>query len=459
MMIQRILLVAAESLRPHLAGERRVRSVPTLAEAQQALDEESADLVLAAGTLPDGAALDLVPHLETMPGHPLLVVLTEVNEAPGIEDGVAHGVFDFLAPAPSGAALRRLLLRVEELRRARRAATRHGLPPEEDLLGASPATQELRTQIRRAARTDATTLIQGEAHTGKKLVAHLIHRISPRAEAPLLHLDCAAGTEAQLHSALFGTTAKGTTPATAGLLTLAHGGTLLLEEIAALPLVTQDRLLQVIESRSLPGSSAEVNVRLIATTARDLPALAQRQAFRESLFHALNLFPLRTTPLRDRLEDLVPLADHFRALASRRHGRPVLALAPTLGAALRQHAWPGNLRELHDAIERAVLHCTDAVLEPAHLAPAHPSPGQPGLVTAESELLETAEKQHILAILTRCQGNRTHAARRLGISLRTLRNKLRDYRLESTEGGADIPPPRLGIDPTLLSHPAAARQP
>ena len=139
----------------------------------------------------------------------------------------------------------------------------------------------------------------------------------------------------------------------------------------------------------------------------------------------------------------------------------MLALAPDVVPALRQHAWPGNLRELEAALDRAVAQCTEGLLEASHLAAPAPEgiplQGSPG-ASAEAELLETAEKRHILAILVRCQGNRTHAARRLGISLRTLRNKLRDYRMEAGDNAAEIPPPRMGADAALLGH-ATARQP
>lgn len=457
MMSQRLLLVGTDAALALPTPSCPVRAVPTLAAAQQCLDDEPADVVLAAATLPDGTGLDLVPHLETIPGRPLLVLLGG-NQA---ETSGHPAVFECLTESPSAAVLHDLLRRTEAFRRARQAASRTGAGPGEDLLGQSPATQELRAQLRRAARTDTTVLIQGEPHTGKKLVARLIHRLSPRAGEPFLALDCAALPEAPAREELFGTTAKGPGPGTPGRLALAHGGTLLLEEVGALSLEAQDCLLGVLESRTLPGQAADLDVRLIATSSRPLHDLVRQGAFREALYHALNLVPLRTTPLRERPDDLAALAEHFRGIAARRHGKPVLALAPGVAAALRQHAWPGNLRELESTIDRAVQQCPEGVLEPSHLSSASPAgltaPASPA-ATAEAELLETAEKRHILALLLRCQGNRTHAARRLGISLRTLRNKLRQYRMETGENTAEIPPPRLGADACLLGQ-AVTREP
>jgi DNA-binding NtrC family response regulator len=251
----------------------------------------------------------------------------------------------------------------------------------------------------------------------------------------LLEVDCAGVSEARIEGLLLG---DGACPAQSrvGVLELAHGGAVLLEEIGALPLAAQFRLLRVLETRKLerPGrSAAPLTARVMATTSRDLPAMVERKRFQEGLFHALKVLSLRVPPLRERPEDIPLLAERFREVSARRHGRGFPSISPASWSALQDHEWPGNVRELQDTIERAMLRYTDGVLEPTHLNVRIGEVGAwaPGPVEPEAETLDEAEMRHILAVLARCHDNRTHAAKRLGISLRTLRNKLRGSRLNT----------------------------
>jgi DNA-binding NtrC family response regulator len=206
-------------------------------------------------------------------------------------------------------------------------------------------------------------------------------------------------------------------------------------ELGALPLAAHSRLLRVLETRKLeqPGGQipSPLTARVMATTSRELKGMVEQQRFHEGLFHALRSLTLRLPPLRERPEDIPLLVERFREVATRRHGRGLPSISPACWSALKDYGWPGNVRELQDIVEWAMLRCPDSLLEPAHL---HCTIGYrggtvPGPVEPETETLDEAEMRHILAVLARCRGNRTHAAKRLGISLRTLRNKLREARL------------------------------
>jgi two-component system response regulator FlrC len=303
-----------------------------------------------------------------------------------------------------------------------------------ELLGRSSAFEELRGQARKVARTDATVLIQGESGAGKTFLARAIHSLNLRAETPLLEVDCASISEGLIQGLLFGGEAS---PAESrvGVLELAHGGAVLLEEIGALPLVSQARLLRALETRKLErtGSKAPVilTARMMATTSRDLQAMVERQKFHEGLFHVLNGLSLRVPPLRERPEDIPLLVERFREISARRHGRGLPPVSPACWSALQNHDWPGNVRQLRDTIERAMLHCPAGVLEPSHLYVTIGALGAaaPGPEAPEVETIEEAEMRHVLAVLARCRDNRTHAAKRLGVSLRALRYKLRKFRL------------------------------
>lgn len=381
-----------------------------------------------------------------LPGTPVLFLAqSEASAAKGMQQGAT----DYLLPPYSASQLELALAKASAFRRwflSFRLASRPHLPGllHPDCAGSSPALERLRQSIRKLARTDATLLIQGESGSGKSLVAREIHAQSPRVHGPLIWVNCAGPDPKHVPCLLFGEerlNAEGVRSRQMGGLEAAHEGTLVLEDISLAPPSVQAGLLQFLQNRSFHrvGGKEELfsNVRLIATTERSLAEQARQGTFREDLFHTLNILPLDIPPLRDRTADIPILASHFRSVYSRKAGLDVPAISATGMKALLAHDWPGNVRELEGVIARAVrLLNKDGILEADHLFPA--ARVAEALVAdagasaaAPAEDLASIEKLHIFAMLKQCQDNRTHAAKRLGISIRTLRNKLREYRREA----------------------------
>jgi DNA-binding NtrC family response regulator len=312
-----------------------------------------------------------------------------------------------------------------------------------ELLGQSAAMDNLRQLIRKVARTLATVLIQGESGTGKELVARALYRESPRANAPFIRVNCAAIPENLIESEFFGHEKGAFTGALTkreGRFELAHSGTILLDEISEISPSVQAKLLRVLQERELErvggNRTIKVDVRVIATTNRRLEQSVQKNEFREDLFFRLNVVPIQVPPLRDHREDVPFLAEEFMRRFGRKHGIRVHGFSDDAVRLLKEHHWPGNVRELQNVIERAVILCGDTgMLEAEHLGMSlsadgqPPTPGEQAPVTAAGEFPKLAEmeKRHILAALDRCNNNRTHAARLLDISIRTLRNKLHEY--------------------------------
>jgi DNA-binding NtrC family response regulator len=284
-------------------------------------------------------------------------------------------------------------------------------------------------------------LIAGESGTGKEVIADLIHRWSPRASGPLVAANCASLPENLIESELFGHSKgafTGASEARQGFFRAAHGGTLFLDEIGELPLLLQPKLLRALETGQISpvGSDrvVDVDTRLVAATNRDLDTEVAEGRFRDDLYYRINVVELALMPLRDRREDVLPLARHF---ASEFAGGPV-RLSPQAMNCLLVYAWPGNVRELRNAIQRACLLCRGDVILPEHMPPRITCPGNPPERTSETSegRLSQVERATILATLAECDGNRTRAAKKLGISRRAL-----IYKLQAIEA-TDASPPK-----------------
>ncbi len=305
----------------------------------------------------------------------------------------------------------------------------------------SRAMRDALELVARVAEHKTTVLITGERGTGKEVIAQAIHRASPRAAAPFVAINCAAIPESLLESELFGHVRGAFTGASAdkaGLFEQADGGTLLLDEIGELPLPLQAKLLRVLQESEIrrvgDQRTRRVDVRLLAATAKELAAEAAAGRFREDLFDRLNVITIHLPPLAERRADIKPLARHFATRLAGRLGRAVVLSDDTL-AWLEAQRWPGNVRELEHAIERAAVLTDNAILEPADFRrEALPSPissGEKGEGRGTlRDAVEAAERQAILAALQATDGNRRAAAKRLGVSLRTLFYKIDRYRLE-----------------------------
>jgi len=285
------------------------------------------------------------------------------------------------------------------------------------------------------APSSVPVLITGESGTGKEVIARLIHAWSPRSEGPMVAANCASLPEALVESELFGHTKgafTGASEARQGFFRVANGGTLFLDEIGELPLQLQPKLLRAIESGQITPVGSDnpvaIDTRLIAATNRDLEAAVSEGRFRDDLFYRINVVELAIQPLRERREDVLPLARQF---ATEFSGGPV-RLSPQAMHCLLAHPWLGNVRELRNAIQRACLLCRGDIIMPEHLPPklrceeVSPSPS-----AAERGRLSQVERATILATLDDCNGNRTHAAKKLGISRRALIYKLRDIEAEA----------------------------
>jgi two-component system response regulator AtoC len=362
-----------------------------------------------------------------------------------------EGAYDYLQKPFRPDEVLLTLRKAEERERLRREvatlrATLGAGQVKDELIAESPAMRRLLELASRVAGHDTTVLITGESGTGKEVLARAIHRMSSRATAPFVAINCAAIPEQLLESELFGHVRGAFTGATAdraGLFEDADGGTLLLDEIGDLPLALQAKLLRVLEEGEIrrvgESKSRRVDVRLLAATARKLDAARAAGHFRDDLYYRLNVVELAVPPLRERQEDIPALLTHFAQQAAQRLGHPV-SLSPAALAFLSHYAWPGNVRELRNAVERAAVLGTGHRLEredfPLDLRVQRNGTGngtEQGAGEANLALkrrVEALERDLVQQALEASGGSRRGAADLLGVSLRTLFYKLRRYRLE-----------------------------
>jgi DNA-binding NtrC family response regulator len=308
-----------------------------------------------------------------------------------------------------------------------------------EMIGISRATQEVRSLVRRLAASGVrAALFTGESGTGKDLAARLFHASSARRRGPFVEVNCSAITESLFESEFFGHERGAFTGAVTGrrgLAELADGGTLFLDEVAEIPLSSQPKLLRFLEDQTfyrVGGSrKIKVDVQIVAATNRDLRAMVEQWAFRSDLYFRLNVVPVVLPPLRERVEDILPLAAFWLAEANARYGKSVRGFTPEAEIALLTGAWPGNVRELRNLIERLVILGADGEIGLTQLPPEYrPAAGSAEETLTRVTSLEDMERAHIQRVLTRVEGNKTKAAEILGISRQTLRTKL-----ESTETG------------------------
>ena len=456
MPIEKILVVEDnEIMSKDLAHQFRQRrfeavNVTTLASAREQLGRDTFDLLFLDLRLPDGEGIGLLRELQARPQKPLVVVMTGFSSVKSAVDCVQAGAFDYMTKPFSFEEVEMILQKAERFTQLVKVSQHlsHDRDDEVEceLLGQSRQIEEVRQLIRKVARTEATVLIQGESGTGKELIARALYNESGRANAPFIRVNCAAVPEHLIESEFFGHEKGAFTGAInkrEGRFELAHGGTLLLDEISETPLPLQAKLLRVLQEREFErvgGSrSIKVDVRVIATTNRDLEESIARHEFRQDLYFRLNVVPIFVPPLRERRDDIAYLAGQFVQRFSRKHGVHLRGLSPQAMQLLHDHAWRGNVREMQNVIERAVILCSENdLIEPQHLgltpaaAAVVPRPSPLGLVrkpeaAQEFPTMSELERQHIMAALARCNNNRTHAAKLLDISVRTLRNKLNEY--------------------------------
>ncbi|WP_323122105.1 sigma-54-dependent transcriptional regulator [Burkholderia alba] len=425
-----------------------------LAQARACLKKAVPDIVLVDVNLPDGLGLDLLPELpEFAPGRAVPVVVMTGNAT--LETAIESlrlGVWDYLAKPVDVMRLRNLLARVprpgdlhaevETLRRTLRDMGRFG-----DMIGRSAAMQKVYDHIGRVAPTEANVFISGESGTGKEVAARTVHQLSRRAKGPFVALNCGAIAANLIESALFGHERgafTGATHAHAGLFEQAAGGTLFLDEITEMPADQQVKLLRILETRSfhrVGGKDAlDADFRLISATNREPEHAVRDNVLRLDLYHRLNTFPVMLPPLRARGEDIALLAQRFLDVLNETERTSKRFSAAAL-AKLSTHAWPGNVRELRNIVQRAYILADDVIeaieFDAAGAArqaydPEQAAPANAALIPAGTPLAD-AERQLIEAAMVAADGVRTRAASMLGISVKTLYNKLKSFDMDQRE--------------------------
>ena len=406
----------------------RLLQASSAEEALRRLAEIPAELVLTDQRMPGADGIELVRRVQRLRSPPRVVVMTAFGTIPQAVEAVRLGAADYLTkPLESPAALRQLV---------RRVLGEHDRPAAEgdELLTADPATLEVLTLTDRAAATDVTILVHGESGTGKELLARRIHRRSRRADGPFVAVNCAAIPESLAESELFGHERGAFTGAESrreGRFEQAGGGTLFLDEVGELPEAIQATLLRVLEDRTVErvggGRSVPVDVRLVAATNRDLEAEVEAGRFRTDLFFRLNVVPVWLPPLRERTGDLELLVPALVEQLAARLGTPARQVEPEAMAALVAHPWPGNVRELRNVLERALIISPGDTIGPSDLPRLSSQDGGSDAGGSRPLSLEARERQAILEALERSGGHRQRAAELLGISVRTLYTRLREY--------------------------------
>ena len=464
-----ILAEGDENLRRTVAefirGKRiDVAEAGTIQDVYNYLGKDEFDLVFIDAKLPECELLDFFGDVNQRAQKPLLIPLVNGEPDSFVLDCIKSGAFDYLAKPFSREQIEIALHKAanfNHIARANAAMAESSVDDtEREILGESSLIDETRTLIKRIAQTQVTVLIQGESGTGKELVARALHAQSPRAQKPFIKINCAALPETLIESEFFGHEKGAFTGAVSkrqGRFELAHEGTILLDEISEISLAMQAKLLRVLQEQEFErvggNKTVKVDVRVVATTNRNLEESVEKGEFRQDLFFRLNVVPVYVPPLRERVGDVLFLAEKFRDLFSRKHGVVVHDFSEESRLSLQAHEFPGNVRELQNVVERAVILCgSDGVISPVQLnltgreMTSSSGSNTPAIPTGKADgfrKLEEAEKEHIIRALAEVDYNKTKAAKLLGISIRTLRNKLTAYKKDAK---TDEDLSKLGLD-------------
>jgi two-component system response regulator PilR (NtrC family) len=418
------------------------RSAATLNEAREWLTREPFDLCLTDMRLPDGNGIDLVRHIQQAQLSVPVAVITAYGSMDSAVEALKAGAFDFVSKPVDLQVLRNLVNSVLKLSddypmRDRRSR--------DILLGDSEAMCGIRSTIEKLSRSQAPVYISGESGTGKELVARLIHDKGPRSDRPFVPVNCGAIPTELMESEFFGHRKGSFTGADSdkeGLFQVAEGGTLFLDEVAELPLHMQVKLLRAIQEKAVRpiGARQEIptDVRLLSATHKDLGALVQEGLFRQDLYYRLNVIQLAVPPLRERSEDIPMLIEHCLRKLAAASEEPAYSLGPEAREALCRYAFPGNVRELENILERAITLCEGNQIDVADLQLPDSATGTPQLPDAElapgavplDTYMDEVEKEALLKALEQTRYNKTAAAKLLGITFRALRYRLKKLGLE-----------------------------
>ena len=419
-----------------------VHEAPTLKAGLKLLEKEVINIVLCDVKLPDGSGVDFVNTVK--PKYPAveIILLTAYGN---ITDGVQamkNGAFDYITKGDDNnriipllnKAFEKVQLQKRILQLEQQVGKKYGF---ESILGNSPQINEAISLAKKVAPTHATVLLLGETGTGKEVFAQAIHTGSKRTGKPFMALNCSAFSKELLESEIFGHKAGAFTGAAKdkrGLIEEAHNGTLFLDEIGEMPVELQAKLLRVLETGEFikvgDTKTSKVDVRIIAATNRNLQAEVQEGKFREDLFYRLNVFTITLPALRDRKKDIPVLASHFLKLFAEKTNQRIEAMDKIFLEHLQQHDWKGNIRELKNVIERAVILADGTELTLYNLPLELQTTNNPQQTLSAFDLT-SVEKLHIQRVLNHTKGNKTEAARLLNIGLTTLYRKIEEYHILS----------------------------
>jgi DNA-binding NtrC family response regulator len=411
-------------------------------DALEAFSHGVFDCVISDIRMPGMSGIELLGKLKQIDPDVPVLVITAFGEVELAVEAMKKGAEDFIQKSEK--LLDQLELSIDRTLHYRTLLTenrrlKNALSQQWSYIGATPAMQQIRDLVRKVAESRSTVLIAGESGTGKELIARSIHFQSPRQNGPFVKINCAAMPEGLIESELFGHEKGAFTGALrtkAGKFELASGGTLLLDEIGEMPVAMQAKLLRVLQEQEINkvGGDApvEIDVRIVATTNRRIEEEITKGLFREDLFYRLNVFNIHLPPLRERPDDIEALAEHFVGKFNAENGFGVEGFEPGCFEVIKRHTWPGNIRELEHAVERAVVLTRTGRIKPELFDVKRPRESvkggqQPGMTIAE------AERNLILSTLEFCGHNRTKSAQMLDISIRTLRNKLHEYGMTREE--------------------------
>jgi DNA-binding NtrC family response regulator len=412
-------------------------------EAIVKLKEREYQVILADMKMPGMSGLELLKELKYKGIKTPLILITAYGKIEDAVEAMKTGAFDYIQKPFSSEALENLVDKA--IRQNDKKPHPGPLLTKGTVITQNSAMLKVIELAQMVAPTRAPILIQGESGTGKEVLAQFIHLHSPRKEHPFIAINCAALPEGLLESELFGHEKGSFTGAITrkvGKFELAQGGTLMLDEISEMNPTLQAKLLRVLQEYEIDRIGGRdpisIDVRVISTTNRDLNEAITEKKFRLDLYYRLNVVSLVIPPLRERPDDIPLLTEYFIQKYSQANGKLIKGISRDALGLLREYSWPGNVRELENIIERAVILCSDDILLPQHIA--LPFPSSPKIEMTNNGRhcsVKDMEKALILKTLAECGNNRTHAAKALGISIRTLRNKLKEYRLQGNDNGQD----------------------
>jgi two-component system response regulator AtoC len=461
MVIEKILIVDDEMLIRNFLAEtlrRKQFDISTAENGSKALallKDNAYDLVITDVKMPDYSGIDLLRKIKELYPQTIVIVITAFGSIENAVEAMRLGAFNYLLKPFSPDTIEALIEKacqyqalIEENSFLRHQASSEGKITGFKVIGESPSMKEILASLPRIAQSNANIFIHGESGTGKEVIAQAIHNLSPRADRPFIKVNCAAIPETLIESEFFGHEKGAFTGANIkriGRFELADNGSLLLDEITEIPLGVQAKLLRAIQEQEferIGGSKPiKVNVRFISTSNRDIKEAIVRKILREDLYYRLNVVPIYLPPLRERKDDILPLSEYFIERLCRENHKTIKKITLEAKKKLEAYSWPGNIRELANIIERTIVMDLSKDIAPDHLyidtnenlatSPYHNHAEQnPQEILPIGITLQELEKRFIIETLHAQNNSRKKTAEKLGISIRTLRNKLNEYRLK-----------------------------